>query len=238
MDSSKSSSENLKDADVRSDMFSLGRLVQWLATGEPPTPAQPGNLPAGHPLAAFVNATTRLDREARPRSVEESLSLLGDQVVDVARGLRTSGGRDAASAAADVNSHSSTRRPSETMSGAPTSGLEETIAAVDSGTMNLTGSPADLQKHCPQIRLESSVIEDGPKQQVERDKLLSYAREQENLYKHFFQQGRKMGVAPKNRVMWIGKARIAAESCASACRSAGDEVAALRWEQTAKGTIA
>ena len=103
---------------------------------------------------------------------------------------------------------------------------------------NLTGSPSDFQKHYPQIRLASSSGDSAELPSAERDRLLSYAREQETLHKHFLQQARKLGaVASKNRAMWIEKARLAAEGCAGAYRSAGDGVAALRWEQTAKSTV-
>lgn len=74
---------SLKDADARSDLFSLGRLVQWLATGTLPDPARPGSLPSDHPLAGFVNAATRLEREERPQNVEDALGLLGFATEDI-----------------------------------------------------------------------------------------------------------------------------------------------------------
>ncbi len=66
----------LKNADERSDLFSLGRLVEWLATGNLPDPARPGSLPNDHPLASFVNAATRLAVDERPKTVAEALALL------------------------------------------------------------------------------------------------------------------------------------------------------------------
>lgn len=70
---------SLKDADERSDLFSLGRLVQWLASGELPDVTKPGELDAAHPCARFVDATTRLARDERPPSVQAALELLPDE---------------------------------------------------------------------------------------------------------------------------------------------------------------
>lgn len=67
---------SLRNADERSDLFSLGRLVEWLATDTLPDPTRPGDLPDEHPLAEFVNATTRFDPAQRPGNVAEALSLL------------------------------------------------------------------------------------------------------------------------------------------------------------------
>jgi pimeloyl-ACP methyl ester carboxylesterase len=102
---------------------------------------------------------------------------------------------------------------------------------------DLTSSRTDFQKHYPQIHLDASPIDAQRKVEADRDQLLRWAKEQETLHKRFLQQGRKMGaVVSANRTMWFEKARIAAESCAAAYRSAGDELAALRWEQVAKST--
>ena len=67
---------SLKDATVRSDLYSLGRLVEWLASGELPNPLRPGTLSDGHPLGSFVAAATQLDANNRPPSVEEALRLI------------------------------------------------------------------------------------------------------------------------------------------------------------------
>ncbi|MBX3233533.1 MAG: serine/threonine protein kinase [Labilithrix sp.] len=66
----------LKNADERSDLFSLGRLVQWLASGRLPDDDRPGVLADGHPLAAFVERLTQLDPSDRPTSATSALELL------------------------------------------------------------------------------------------------------------------------------------------------------------------
>jgi serine/threonine protein kinase len=67
---------SLKNADERSDLFSLGRIVEWLASGRLPDPTRPAALPDAHPLAAFVSAATQLSPDARPPSVLEAMKLL------------------------------------------------------------------------------------------------------------------------------------------------------------------
>jgi serine/threonine protein kinase len=68
--------KSLRDADARSDLYSLGRIVEWLASGVLPEPDRPGVLPSGHPLAVFVNAVTQLNRDKRPPNAEAALALL------------------------------------------------------------------------------------------------------------------------------------------------------------------
>lgn len=73
--------KSLKDANERSDLFSLGRIVQWLATAQLPDVSAAANVSADHPLAAFVNAATKLNRDERPRSVREALALIDHDAV-------------------------------------------------------------------------------------------------------------------------------------------------------------
>ncbi len=68
--------KSMKNADARSDLFSVGRLVQWIASGELPDPKQHGELPEGHELAEFVEALTQLAPEDRPADATAALALL------------------------------------------------------------------------------------------------------------------------------------------------------------------
>jgi serine/threonine protein kinase len=68
--------KSVKYADQRSDLFSLGRLVQWLATNQLPDPTSPGELDSRDPVAAFVHAATQLEPSARPHSMADALALL------------------------------------------------------------------------------------------------------------------------------------------------------------------
>lgn len=74
----------LKNADHRSDLFSLGRLVEWLVTGRVPDIDRPGELPAGHPLAAFVDALTQLEPAKRPANAAAALAMLPDAASPIA----------------------------------------------------------------------------------------------------------------------------------------------------------
>jgi serine/threonine protein kinase len=67
---------SLRDADPRSDLYSLGRIVEWLVTGQPPDPSRAGKLADGHPLDEFVNTLTQLDRDRRPTSASAAVALL------------------------------------------------------------------------------------------------------------------------------------------------------------------
>lgn len=68
--------KSLRNADERSDLYSLGRLVEWLATGRLPDGDRPGELPSDHPLAAFVKALTQLDPDKRPTNAVAALEML------------------------------------------------------------------------------------------------------------------------------------------------------------------
>lgn len=69
---------DLKRADARSDLFSLGRIVQWLETRELPEVGRPGVLPATSPFASFVAATTQQEPNDRPPTVQAALSLISE----------------------------------------------------------------------------------------------------------------------------------------------------------------
>lgn len=64
--------------------------------------------------------------------------------------------------------------------------------------------------------------------------LLRFAKEQETLYKHLWQQGRTIGVNVRNRSYYIQRAADHAEAAAKAYREAGDVLSAIKWEQIAK----
>jgi serine/threonine protein kinase len=67
---------NLRAADERSDIFSVGRIVQWIITGQVPRPGTTPNISITEPLAAFVNAATRFDPSERPATAREAIALL------------------------------------------------------------------------------------------------------------------------------------------------------------------
>lgn len=73
---------SLRSADARSDLFSLGRIVQWLVTGALPDISRAASLPVGEPLAAFVNACTQLSPDARPATVRAAMDLLPRQPIE------------------------------------------------------------------------------------------------------------------------------------------------------------
>ncbi len=60
--------------DHRANIYSLGRVVAWAVTGT--FPEQNVALPVRGPWKAFVDAATQHEREARPASVEELLTLV------------------------------------------------------------------------------------------------------------------------------------------------------------------
>lgn len=65
-----------RDADERSDLFSLGRIVQWLVTEKVPDPGVSASLPGSEPLTRFVNVATQLEPRLRPSSVKEAMALI------------------------------------------------------------------------------------------------------------------------------------------------------------------
>lgn len=66
--------EDGRELDARADIYSLGRVAEWVSTGKRLVPNVPRITPG--PLKPFVQGTTQLEPESRPRNMVEAMELL------------------------------------------------------------------------------------------------------------------------------------------------------------------
>ena len=59
-----------------SDIYSVGRIAEWLIVQEPPEPGRVTQLPEENPWAVFVRETTREDPAERPQTIEQAMTHL------------------------------------------------------------------------------------------------------------------------------------------------------------------